>query len=153
MPSKKLLEKNNSSLKTKIENGKLLVWDGIRKKYVVFTPEENVRQQFISFLINEKHFPNSLIAVERGLNLNGLQKRFDILVFDKSGNPLLLVECKAPEVKITDAVFEQISNYNLHFKVPYLMVTNGHEMYCCQINFIEKKYSFLNPIPNYEQLI
>jgi len=93
-------------------NGRLEVFDIIRKKYVSFTPEENVRQQFISFLISEKDFPQSLIAVEKGLTINNLKKRFDAVAYSNTGVPQVLMEFKSPEVKISQAVFEQISVYN-----------------------------------------
>src|ERR1039457_6927984 len=107
------------------------IFDVIRKKYVVLTPEEWVRQNFLQYLIQEKKFPALLISVEAGLKYNQLQKRMDVLVYDKHGNPYLMVECKAPEVKITQDVFDQIARYNLVFKVKYLVVTNGMHHFCC----------------------
>ncbi len=126
------------------------IFDAVRKKYVVLTPEEWVRQNFIQYLIQDKNFPASLIAVEAGLKYNQLQKRMDVLVYDKQGNPHLMVECKAPEVKITQDVFDQIARYNMVFKVKYLVVTNGINHFCCQMDYATNKYSYLEGIPTFE---
>lgn len=136
----------------KEESKKTKIFDAVRKKYLVLTPEEWVRQHVVRFLIEEKGFPASLIAIEMGLKLNGMQKRADVLVYSKSGKPLLMVECKAPEIKIDQKVFDQIGRYNITFKVPYLLVTNGMEHFCAQINFQKKDFSFLKEIPEYEKL-
>ena len=135
-----------------VENKKTKIFDAIRKKFLVLTPEEWVRQHIIQFLIEEKGFPKSLIAVEQGLKLNGLQKRADILVYSKIGHPLFMVECKAPQIKIDQKVLDQIGRYNITFKLPYLLVTNGMEHYCAKVNFETKKFSFLYDIPNYDKL-
>ena len=136
----------------KEENKKTKIFDAIRKKFLVLTPEEWVRQHIIRFLVEEKGFPPSLIAIEMGLKLNGMQKRADILVYSKMGNPILLVECKAPHIKIDQKVFDQIGRYNITFKLPYLLVTNGMEHFCAQIDFKSKNFSFLQDIPEYEKL-
>jgi hypothetical protein len=111
--------------KTKSEQNTNYVFDIVRKKYVVLTPEEWVRQHVIHYLVTEKQFPQSLLAVERGLTINGRKKRFDVLAFNKNGQPYLLIECKSPDIDIKKAVFEQIAVYNSHFKAPFLLVTNG----------------------------
>ena len=134
------------------ENKKTKIFDAIRKKYFVLTPEEWVRQNVVRYLVEEKSFPANLIAVEIGLKLNGLQKRADILVYSKTGKPILMVECKAPHIKIDQKVFDQIGRYNITFKLPYLVVTNGIEHFCAQIDFNIKNFSFLKEIPNYENL-
>lgn len=134
------------------EDKKTKIFDDIRKKKIVLTPEEWVRQNFIQFLIQERNYPRGLIAVEKGLKINGLQKRTDILCYDKSGNPILMVECKATNISIDQSVFDQIARYNISFKLPYLIVTNGLEHYCALINFEEKRFSFLKEIPFYEEL-
>lgn len=126
------------------------IFDMFRKKYVVLTPEEWVRQNFLQFLVHEKKFPASLIAVEMGLKYNQLQKRADALVFDKTGNPYLMVECKAPEVKITQDVFDQIARYNMNFKVKYLVITNGLSHFCCQMDYSANNYKYLENIPFFE---
>ncbi|MDG1476239.1 MAG: type I restriction enzyme HsdR N-terminal domain-containing protein, partial [Vicingaceae bacterium] len=115
------------TLKIKEENGTHYIFDFIRKKYLVLQPEEWVRQNFIQFLVNDKNYAASLIAIEKGLKLNELQKRADIVIYDSQAKPIVLIECKAPKVKINQEVFEQIARYNMVFKVPYLIVTNGLE--------------------------
>lgn len=135
----------------KEENGKQFIYDDIRKKYLSLTPEEWVRQNFIKYLISEKNVPASLIVIEKGLKLNELSKRADILIY-KDYSPILLVECKAPKVKITQDTFDQISRYNLTFKVPYLIVTNGLNHYCCKIDFDKNSYTFLEEIPDFLSL-
>jgi hypothetical protein len=116
---------------------------------VVLTPEEWVRQNILQYLIQEKKFPSSLIAVEASLKYNQLQKRADVLVYDKSGSPFLLVECKAPEVKITQDTFDQIARYNLIFKVKYLVVTNGLNHFCCIMDYTDNSYQYLEFIPTF----
>lgn len=135
------------------DDKKTKIFDAIRKKYLVLTPEEWVRQNIIRFLVEERNFPKGLIAIEKGLKLNELKKRADVLVYSKQGTPLLMIECKAPEVPIDQKVFDQIGRYNITFKLPYLMVTNGLEHYCAKIDFIKKEFSFLKEIPHYENLI
>ena len=134
------------------ENKKPKIFDVIRKKYIVLTPEEWVRQNIIQFLVKEKGFPIGLMAVERGLKVNGMQKRTDILAYSKNGDPILMVECKASSIKINQATFDQISRYNINFKLPYLLVTNGVKHYFAKVDFNKNDYSFLKEIPNYENL-
>ncbi|MBA3971376.1 MAG: type I restriction enzyme HsdR N-terminal domain-containing protein [Bacteroidetes bacterium] len=133
--------------KFKETEGRLQIFDSFRKKYVILTPEEWVRQNFLSYLTTEKQFPASLIAVEAGLKYNQLQKRADVLVYDKEGAPFLLVECKAPEVKITQDTFDQVARYNMIFKVKYLVVTNGLNHFCCEMNYTDNTYVYLKDIP------
>ncbi len=121
----------------------------LRKKNVVLTPEEWVRQNFIQYLIIEKKYPKSLIAIEKQLKINNLSKRTDILVFDKTGLTNIIVECKAPTVKITQDAFDQIARYNLSLNSNYLIVTNGMQHYYCKMDYQLKKYNFLNDIPDY----
>ena len=130
-----------------------LVLDVYRKRFVKLTPEEEVRQRFARYLVEEKGFPASLIMTEYSLKLNKLSRRCDILVHKPAGHPALLVECKAPEVKISQASFDQVARYNLAFKVSYLIVTNGLKHYCCLIDFETGKITFLKEIPAYESLI
>lgn len=125
------------------------IFDPLRKKYLTLTPEEWVRQNFTRYLIREHHYPSSLIKFEAPLKLNTLQKYADVLVYDKKGKPFLIVECKAPTVKITQDAFDQAARYNLVLKVPYLIITNGMQHYCCHINHNNKKHSFINDIPPY----
>jgi len=125
------------------QNGTLFLFDEIRKKEVVLTPEEWVRQHFVQFLIKEKSYPRSLIKLEGGLKLNGNAKRSDIVVFNNKGEKILMVECKAPSVKITQQVFDQIARYNITHKVPLLAVTNGLQHYYCTIDFVNSSYNFV----------
>lgn len=129
--------------------GSRYIFDETRKKWVVLTPEEWVRQHILHYLIYNKNFSKSLIAVERGIELNGLQKRFDIVVFANDGKPKIIIECKAPEEKLNEAVFEQIARYNLSLRVDYLWVSNGANNFCCKLkNGIE----LLKTIPTYEEI-
>jgi len=133
-------------------NGKQQVFDPIRKKYVALTSEEWVRQNFIAWLVNEKQYPPGLIAIEKELVLNELKKRFDIVVFNRQFVPSLLIECKAPEIKITQKSFDQAARYNMTLKVSYLAVTNGLVHYCCYIDIEKGEYSFIDEIPDFEKL-
>jgi type I site-specific restriction endonuclease len=125
------------------------IFDVIRKKFVVLQPEEWVRQHCVQYLIQEKNYPISLINVEKVVVINGLKKRYDIVVFNRDGSIALVVECKAPKVKITQAAFDQIARYNLALKSPYLMVTNGLNHYFCTMNHHLENFEFLETIPNY----
>ncbi len=115
--------------KVKTEDGSTQIFDVIRKQFVKLTPEEWVRQNFIQYLIDEKKYPASLMVLEYALKYNNMQKRADILCFNKEGAPQLMVECKAASVPINQKVFDQIARYNFSLKVPYLVVTNGLEHY------------------------
>ena len=140
----------NYDFKMKTEQGSRQIFDPVRKKMVKLDPEEWVRQNLIQFLNKDKNYPISLMAVEKGLTVNKLIKRFDILCYNNDSKPLFLVECKAPSVKISQAAFDQISIYNLQFKVPFLLVSNGLEHYCCQLDYEKNSYSFLSEIPDYQ---
>ena len=111
--------------KVKEQDNKQFIFDIARKKWVFLSPEEWVRQHILNYLVYDKKYPTSLIAVERGIELNGTQKRFDLVVFASSGKPKMIIECKAPEEALNEKVFEQIARYNLSLKVDYLWVTNG----------------------------
>ncbi len=132
------------------EGGKTLIFDEIRKKYVVLTPEEWVRQHFVNYLVTEKSYPRGLLAVEVMFKMNKLVRRADILVYNMKGEPVLIIECKSPEVSINRAVFDQIVSYNLKFRLKYIVVTNGLHHYACSINLETGKWSFLDSIPEYE---
>jgi len=132
----------------KNSENKVAIFDEIRKKFVILTPEEWVRQHVVHYLILEKKYPKSLINVEKVLKINGLSKRYDGVVFNPDGSIFLLVECKAPEVKISQNTFDQIARYNLTLKANYLMVTNGQNHYFCQMDFEKQQYVFLNELPN-----
>ncbi|WP_350291950.1 type I restriction enzyme HsdR N-terminal domain-containing protein [uncultured Croceitalea sp.] len=127
------------------------IFDIIRKKFVLLQPEEWVRQHTIHFLIEEKKYPKSIINVEKQITVNKLKKRFDIVVFNSDGSIQILVECKSPDIKINQATFDQIAQYNLKLKATYLMVTNGLDHYYCQIDLIKEKYTFLREIPDFSR--
>jgi hypothetical protein len=135
------------------KEGNEMILDPLRRKYVKLTPEEWVRQNFVQYLINEGKYPPGLIGIEVLSGYNKMKKRVDILIHNRSGEPVMIVECKAPEVKIDDKVFDQIVCYNMGFKVPFIVVTNGIDHYACKINLEEKKYDFLLVIPLYEDLL
>lgn len=137
------------NFKIKSSENKTLIFDTLRKKYFILTPEEWVRQHFIRFLIDEKKYPISLIAVEKQLTINNLKKRSDILVFNIDGTPEIIVECKAPQVKITQHAFDQIARYNLKLQANYLIITNGLEHFYCRMDFEKETYIFLPEIPSY----
>ncbi|GIJ93886.1 type I restriction enzyme HsdR N-terminal domain-containing protein [Capnocytophaga stomatis] len=138
------------SFRLKKIDDKVFIFDEIRRKFVVLQPEEWVRQHVIRFLIEEKKMPKSLINVEKEITINGLVKRYDIVVFSKSGDILLVVECKAPTVHISQSVFDQIARYNLMLKSEVLMITNGLHHYFCQVDYEKGKYLFLKELPEYD---
>ena len=127
------------------------IFDIIRKKFVVLNPEEWVRQHAIHWLIEYKNYPKSHINVEKQLIINGMRKRYDIVVFHSDGSIAILIECKAPNVEITQEVFDQIARYNLRANADYLMVTNGMKHFFCQIDVVGEKYSFLPQIPDFSR--
>ena len=137
----------NYEFRLKEINQKRFIFDEIRKKYIELTPEEWVRQNCIKFLINEKKFKKNLISIEKKIQLNKTSKRFDILVHDINGSYLLLVECKAPNIKINQKSFDQILSYNQVINAKFLMVTNGIIHYYCRINYHKKNIEFLKEIP------
>jgi len=141
------------SFRFKNSENKVLVFDEIRKKFIVLTPEEWVRIHVVQFLIQEKNYPKSLINVEKVIKINGLIKRYDVVVFQPNGNIFLVVECKQTNVLINQTVFDQIARYNLTLKADYLMVTNGLNHYFCQMDFEKESYLFLNDIPNYNLIV
>ena len=132
------------------KNGKSEVFDEIRKKYVRLTPEEWVRQHFLHFMTGQLGFPASLIVVEAALTYNKMKKRFDILAYRADGKPCFVVECKSPDVEITQAVFDQVAMYNMTLTVDFLAVTNGLSHYTCKIDHAKRTYTFLKDIPTYE---
>ena len=131
----------------KNSENKLFIFDEIRKKYVILTPEEWVRQHVVRYLIQVKGYPQSYINVEKVVKINQMNKRYDVIVFDPQGAIFLLVECKEPNVKITQNVFDQIARYNSSLNAQFLMVTNGLEHYYCQLDYLNKKYQFLADLP------
>jgi hypothetical protein len=141
------------SFRIKTTEGKSYIFDSLRKKYVRLTPEEWVRQNFAQFLIAEKNYSVSLITVEAAVKVNGNPQRADLVVFDRSGNPALVAEFKAPEIKINQQTFDQIVRYNMQLKVKFLIVSNGLDHFCCQINYVDNSYAFLPEIPDFSDLL
>jgi predicted type IV restriction endonuclease len=140
------------SFRFKNSENKVSIFDAIRKKFIILTPEEWVRQHVVQFLLDEKKYPKSLINVEKVLMVNGLRKRYDIVVFNPNGTIFILIECKAPEVKISQTTFDQIARYNMTLEAEFLMVTNGLNHYFCLMDFENEKYEFLKELPNYKVL-
>ena len=134
-------------LKIKKEAKNRFIFCTIRRKYLVLQPEELVRQLTLHYLIANRAYKRNSIHVERGLKVNGLYRRTDIIVYDQAIQPYLLVECKRPKVKITQAAFDQIAQYNLTLKVKYLLVTNGIDTFCCAMNYDTQSYRFLSEVP------
>jgi len=138
------------NFKLKNSQNKTLIFDKLRKKYVVLTPEEWVRQHFVHFLIDQKKYPETLIAIEKQLTINNLKKRTDILIFNSDGKPEVVIECKAPSIKISQKTFDQIARYNLQLKAEFLIVTNGLTHFYCKMDFKNKTYIFLKNLPDYK---
>ena len=138
------------SFRFKNSENKVSIFDEIRKKFIVLSPEEWVRQNVIQFLLQNKNYPKSYINVEKLIKVNGLSKRYDGIVFKPNGEIFLLIECKAPEVPISQDTFDQIARYNLELKAQYLMVTNGLNHYFCQMDFENETYIFLKELPDFK---
>lgn len=141
-----------ADLKIISENGETKVFDSLRNKYIVLTPEEYVRQSFVAWLRNSLHYPGSLMANEVGIEVNGTKKRCDTVIFEPSGSPLMIVEYKAPAVTVTQDTFDQIVRYNMALKARYLVVSNGITHYCCVIDYATGLYHFIPTIPDYIKL-
>lgn len=138
--------------KITLKDARHFIFDEVRKKHLVLTPEEWVRQHFIQYLILEKKFPKSLIQIEGGLNLNKLQKRTDVVIFNTHGERIMVIECKAPAVKITQTVFDQAARYNSVHKTKWLVVTNGLKHCYATINHQEGQFAFVPDLPEYSSL-
>lgn len=149
-----MLELNLPPFEKKItkKDDKPFILDVIRRQYVALTPEEWVRQHFVHFLIEHKGYPQSLMGNEVQLKLNGMSRRCDTVVYDRSLHPRVIIEYKAPTVNITQKVFDQICRYNMVLQVDYLIVSNGLVHYCCKVDYPTRSYSFLQDIPAYENL-
>lgn len=138
------------SFRFKNSENKVAIFDEIRKKFIILTPEEWVRQHVVQYLLQDKKYPKSYINVEKLIKINDLNKRYDIIVYQPNGEIYLLIECKAPEVTITQQTFDQIARYNLVLNAKYLMVSNGLNHYFCQMDFEKEKYVFLKELPEFE---
>lgn len=142
-----------ANTKIVVRNEKQMVFDFLRKRFVALTPEEWVRQQFTHFLVEHKGYPAMFIGNEITLSVGTLSRRCDSVVFNKSAEPVMIIEYKAPTVKITQKVFEQICSYNIALHAPYLTVSNGLQSYCCRIDKEANTYEFLKDIPAYGELL
>jgi hypothetical protein len=149
-----MLSLNLPAFDTKIinRNGKNVIFDIIRKRYIVLTPEEWVRQHFVHYLINYKNYPKNLMANEVNLKLNNTSKRCDTVLYNRDFSARLIIEYKAPHINISQNVFDQITRYNMVLKVDYLIVSNGIQHYCCKMNYTDQSYIFLEDIPDYALL-
>ena len=145
------LPKYNFKLKERSEND-ILIFDELRKKYIVLTPEEWVRQNFVKWLIREKEYPASLIAIEYEFKLNSLSKRCDVIVFSKKGNPIIIIEFKSPDIKINQEVFDQVLCYNMNFDIDYIAISNGLIHFLLKKNKKSDKYEQLTEFPFYRDL-
>lgn len=128
------------------QNGMMMIFDMIRRKYVALTPEEWVRQHLIHYLVEKKQYPRTLIAVEKEINLYGLKRRFDVVCYNRQAEPYLIVECKAPAVALSQTVFDQVFRYNLVMAAPYVAITNGVTHYCGRLDD-GRTFSFLPDFP------
>ncbi|TVZ27996.1 type I restriction and modification enzyme subunit R-like protein [Gillisia sp. Hel_I_86] len=134
----------------KNSENKIAVFDEIRKKFIILTPEEWVRLHTVQYLISEKKYPKSLINVEKQLKIGKRIKRYDVVVYNSKGDIHIIVECKAPSIKITQDTFDQIARYNMSLDATYLMVTNGLDHHFCQLDYELEKYQFLQSLPEYQ---
>lgn len=139
-------------IKLAVRNGKNVIFDVLRRRFVALTPEEWVRQHFVHFLIERKNYPQSLMANEISLSLNGMVKRCDTVLYNRDLTAKMIIEYKAPTIEISQKVFTQISHYNLVLKVDYLIVSNGLNHYCCKVDYVNQNYTFLAEIPDYSLL-
>ena len=135
------------------ENEKEFIFDPIRKKWVVLTPEEWVRQHLVQFLISDRQVPVGLIALEKTVTINRLTKRFDLLIYSPQAQPIFLAECKAPGVLLSQNVLDQVARYNLAYQVPYLLITNGLSHYCCKVDHQKNKIILLSEVPLFSSMI
>lgn len=142
-----------ADLKIVRRNGVFRVFDRLRKNYYCLTEEEFVRQVFISWLVDGLGYPASLMANEIGIRLNDTFKRCDTVVFNKNGDPLMIIEYKAPRVELTQEVFNQIVRYNMALQANYLIVTNGYSNFCCKVDYNTHDIVFLEEIPYYTSLL
>jgi len=140
------------ALKLREEDGVMKVFDPLRGKYVTLTPEEYVRQHFTSWLHDSLHYPLSLISNEIGIDFFFFNDRSATVIYTPEGKPLIIVEYKAPDVPVTQAVFDQIVRYNMTLKAKYLIVSNGINHYCCVIDYVANTYHFIPNIPDYKSL-
>lgn len=145
---------NLPQYETKIikRNGKLSIFDDLRRCYVALTPEEWVRQHFVHYMREQYSYPAALMANEVSLTLNGTKRRCDTVVYNHNLTPLMIIEYKAPTVRIDNTVFEQIYRYNLVLRVEYLVVSNGIQHFCCKIDYADNSFKFITELPCYRDI-
>jgi hypothetical protein len=136
----------------KEDQGKKYIFDEVRRRFVSLTPEEWVRQNMIRFLISAKNFPLQLMSIEKGFRHQRRKLRYDLLIYNRSGQPAMIIECKAPGVEINQQVFDQVVRYNMNYNASYLLITNGIKHYCCSYNIENQQYRFLQDIPDFSTL-
>lgn len=141
----------NYGFRLKSSENKIHIFDVIRKKFVVLQPEEWVRQHVLHYLMEDKKYPKSLINVEKQLTVNAIKKRYDVVIYNSSGQIDLLVECKAPSVNIDQQIFDQIARYNMKLNAQLLMVTNGIDHYYCRMDYAQEKYDFIKDVPEFRR--
>lgn len=142
----------STTLRTREEAGRTQVFDPIRRRYVALTPEEYVRQHFVHFLCTNKGYPTGCIANEVPLKVGQMQKRCDTVIYGSNAKPLIIIEYKAPSVAITQKVFDQTWRYNLPLRVPYIIISNGLQHFCCHIDYEIGSTNFLAEIPCYFEI-
>ena len=141
------------NFRIKKQDEKLLIFDSQRKRYVSLTPEEWVRQHFIHFLIEEKGYPAAYLAIEKELRMNGMKKRCDAILYNEQALPILIIEFKAPNVRITQTTFDQVAVYNSKLNVDFFIISNGRQHFCCRVNKKTAEYEFFSEIPDYSVII
>ncbi len=140
-------------IKTKQQGNSTLIYDFLRRRFVVLTPEEWVRQHFTHFLVEHLGYPPTLMANEISLSLNGITRRCDTVLYKQNGGtPRIIIEYKAPHIPLTQAVFNQISSYNIVLRADYLIVSNGLQHYCLEMDYVNNSCRFLKEIPKYKEL-
>ena len=141
-----------ADLKLSQHEGQTVVFDPLRRRYIRLTPEEWVRQHFVHYLIQYKGYPQELLANEVSLSLNQTTKRCDTVLYGKHAQPVMIVEYKAPHIQLSQRPFDQICRYNIVLRVPYLIVSNGLQHYCCRVDLDHQTYQFLRDIPDYKEI-
>ena len=144
------LLQHSEQLKIKIENDKRYIFDPIRKTFLVLQPEEFVRQLIIHHLIHKLDYSKNRISVEKKIIVNDTERRFDILIYNQALQPFLLIECKSPQVPINQTTLDQVAQYNIALRVPYLWVSNGRDHLLCRVDFEQKDYSFIERLPRFQ---
>lgn len=141
-----------ADLRIRQQNDRMEVFDPLRRKFVQLTDEEWVRQNLINYLATDRKIPMTMMASERGLLVNNMPKRFDLLIFSPNGNPIMIVECKAPHIRVNEEVFYQAARYNITLQVEYLLITNGLEHHCIHVNYKTGETQFLKEVPLFNDL-